>query len=548
MLQNFNVFIQIVLAFTTGMHVTRYVARRDGLRNCLSGASTIRQLSAGSNDALVSQLQRICRVEDPSNNHLYETDWLKKYRGDACSVVSPSTAQEVQAVVRLCAEHRVPIVPQGGNTGLVGGSVPMGGEVVLSMRRMCRVLGFDGGSAVLSAEAGCTLQSLQLAAGKHNCDMPLDLAARGSCQLGGVLATNAGGINFIRHGPLQGSLRGVQFVDGTGALVDVMSHHAKDNTGIHLKNLMVGSEGTLGIITAAAVATPAIAPHQQSVLLAVRNFKQVVQLMQRARRFAGGTLAAFEYFDATSLATVLAHSPGARDPLPEPFPYYALVQMVGQEAAQVEEALDRYITCALAAGEYEEGVVAASAAQEAALWRLREDVAPAASARGLVLKYDVSLAPTAMKQLVQEVAQRLKGLADEGRLPGGARVNGGMLHATHGAGVLLGDQELTVMGYGHMADGNLHLNVTLPWSVARSTDGSQSQLARAVEGALEPWLYERVLQLQGSISAEHGMGQAKAVWLERCKGAAAVDVMRRIKAAMDPLGILNPGKVMTAKA
>ena len=527
------------------MRSLQHLARRGGVCRKLIHASAARKISGGNGlGTLQTQLEKICRVEDASENHIYEVDWLKKYHGKASAVVSPGSAQEVQAIVRVCSEAGVPIVPQGGNTGLVGGSVPLGGEVVMSMRRMNHILGFDEGSAVISAEAGCTLQALQDTAGRHGYDMPLDLAARGSCQLGGVLATNAGGINFVRHGSLQGSLRGLQFVDGTGALVDLMTTHAKDNTGLHLKNLMVGSEGTLGIITAAAVATPASAPHQQTALLAAGNFQQIVKLMQRARRYGGGALAAFEFFDSTALATVLQHSEGCSDPLPEPFPYYALVQLVGQEAAQVDDAMDGYITGAMAAGEYVEGTVAASAAQEADLWRLREDVAPAASTRGLVLKYDVSLAPLAMQQLVQETALRLQSAAREGRLPAGARVHTGPQHTTHGGGASLQEGDITVMGYGHMADGNLHLNVTLPWAVARDAEGAPSVLSSAVQHELEPWVYERVLQLRGSISAEHGMGQAKAAWLSKCKGAAAVDAMRRVKAAMDPRGILNPGKVL----
>ncbi len=521
------------------MHWAR---RSDALRSFIR-TSASRQMSV-SPDALVSQLQRICRVEDLENHAQYEVDWLKKYSGRAAAVASPRTAQEVQAIVRVCLEHGTSIVPQGGNTGLVGGSVPLGGEVVLSLRRMSRILGFDEGSAVLSAEAGVTLQSMQTAARAHGYDMPLDFAARGSCMLGGMLATNAGGISFVRHGSLQGALRGVQFVDGTGALVDVMTTHAKDNTGIHLKNLMVGSEGTLGVITAAAVATPPSTPVQQSALLATTDFAQITKLMKRARRHAGGLLAAFEYFDATALATVLKHVQGASDPLPEPFAYYALVKLAGQDAQQLDTAMDTYLTRAMAAGEYVEGTVSASAAQEAGLWRLREEVAPAASARGLVFKYDVSLSPPCMRQLVSETTARLQGVASRGGLQG-LRVNSPTEHSTYGgAQVQLQDEDVTVMGYGHVADGNLHLNVTVPWAVARSEGGGITPAARAVEQALEPWVYERVLQLKGSISAEHGVGQAKAAWLQRCKGPSAVAAMRRVKAALDPSGIMNPGKVL----
>jgi D-2-hydroxyglutarate dehydrogenase len=408
---------------------------------------------------------------------------------------------------------------------------------------MSSVLSWDGDSAVVSAQAGVTLQSLQEYLHPMRYSMPWDLAARGSCQLGGNIATNAGGVSFVRHGPLHGSLRGVQFVDGTGALVDVMNTHAKDNTGLHLKNLMVGSEGTLGIITAAAVQAAPLAACQRTVLLATNEFDDIVRLMRRARRSSGGALAAFEYFDATSLATVLRHSSGAADPIPEPFAYYALVQFEGGQDGPLTDVTDAFLMESMAAGEYVEGVVASSVAQQTAMWRLREDIATAASARGLVFKYDVSLSASDMQRLVSTTTARLKAAASASLLSGACIVSI-PAHRTYGEGVHLGDQGVSAMGYGHVADGNLHLNVTVPWSLATGVDGGRSALATAVEACLEPWVYDQVLSMGGSISAEHGMGQAKAAWLVRCKGGAAVAAMRRIKAAMDPQGIMNPGKVL----
>ena len=486
----------------------------------------------------VAALGRMTTVVPAEDQSTHEVDWSKKYTGSALAVVQPGCVEEVAEVIKYAGKHGIGVVPQGGNTGLVGGGVPRDQDIVVNMSRMRRISDFDTSSGVITAEAGVTLAELEAAAAQHGFRVPLDLGARGSCHIGGNIATNAGGIRVVRYGSLHGYLRGLRVVDGAGRTLDLRAHLAKDNVGLHLPHLFLGSEGSLGVITDVCLATVPAPPHSCMALLAAPSFPAAVRIMQRARRQLQGSLSALEFMDRAALKTVLQHTPNTRDPLPTPFPFYVLVEVEGGDAPALNGELENTLWGALAAEEAVEGVVADSSARCADLWALRENVAPAASTHGLVLKYDVSLPAQRMHELVCATQHRLADAVAAGQLPGASLATLGS--ATHGELVQVDPQDIVVMGYGHIGDGNLHLNVSIPWEGGSAA----SPLTAPVQELLEPWVFEWVLAAGGSVSAEHGVGQAKVQWVGRARSPEAVQAMRDVKRAFDPLGIMNPGKVL----
>jgi D-2-hydroxyglutarate dehydrogenase len=326
-------------------------------------------------------------VTDPHALAAFNADWTGRFAGAAAVALRPRCAAEVAALVAHCAGRRLALVPQGGNTGLVGGSVPVFDEVILSLGAMNRIISFDEVTGVLTAEAGCVLETLDNFVAARGHAMPVDLGARGSAQLGGLLATNAGGVRLLRHGPLAASVLGVSAVLASGAPLDLLSPLRKDNTGYSLKNLLIGSEGTLGVLTAAAVLCPPRPPAPQTAWLAAPSFEAAQRALAAARRYLGEALAAFEFLDAEAVAIAAAHLPGARDPLPgAAAPYALLVEAAGADPAHDAAKMERYLEAVLESGDAADGVLAQGGAQAGALWALREGVTEALRARGGVHK------------------------------------------------------------------------------------------------------------------------------------------------------------------
>lgn len=442
-------------------------------------------------------------------------DWMRQYRGNASVVLRPSCTSEVSAILRYCNERHLPVVPQGGNTGLVGGAVPIWDEVVISMERMNRIISIDDRTGSVVAEAGCILQSVDDAIAPHWI-MPLDLGAKGSCQIGGNVSTNAGGLRYLRYGSLHGSVLGLQAVLASGEVIDSLSTLRKDNVGFDVKQLFIGSEGTLGIVTAVAIQA---APRPSAVNVAVfacESFDKVQALLACARQHLGEILSAAELVDGHAMR-VTTDVLGLSCPLGHNHPFYVLLETQGSNAehdsAKLQGLLEAVTVPAkttTAGAVVLDGVVAQGERQARSLWRLREDVAVGISTRGHVFKYDFSLPMAHFYTLVEETRARL--------------ARWGPSH------------DVRVVGYGHLGDANVHLNVSTP---------DRDQPYHAQLGAeLEPWVFEWVMSHGGSISAEHGLGQGKAKMLPRAKPPAVVSLMRSLKATMDPRGILNPGKVL----
>ena len=442
----------------------------------------------------------------------WEHDWRRRWRGRARAVVRPASAAEVAAVMRVCAAHGVSVVPQGGNTGLVGGSVPDGSgtQVVLSLTRMNRVRAIDPANLTMTVEAGCVLQAAQQAAAEAGLLLPLSLAAEGSCTIGGNLATNAGGTQVLRHGNAREQCLGLEVVTPGGEVWDGLSGLRKDNTGYDLRHLYVGSEGTLGVITAAVMR---LVPRPASVVTALAacpTMDDAVRLLQIARRHADATLTGFEVMGDCALSLVRRHFPQIPQPLP-PQPWTVLLELSSPEAEAVTgPRLEALLEEAMEDGAVTDAALATSGAQSRAMWHLRESISMAQAEEGLNIKHDIALPVSAIPGFVAEMDARL---------------------AAEHPGV-------RIVNFGHLGDGNLHYNVQVP------PGGSPADFLRDHEAAINARVYDAVQARGGSISAEHGIGALKREELQARKSPVALGLMRSIKRALDPDNRMNPGRLL----
>jgi FAD/FMN-containing dehydrogenase len=444
----------------------------------------------------------------------WENDWRKRWPGHARAVVRPGNTEEVAAVVKACTQHGVALVPQGGNTGLVGGSGPdgTGTQVVLSLQRMHRVRGLDAANATLTVEAGCVLQAVQQAARDAGFLFPLSLAAEGSCTIGGNLATNAGGTQVLRFGNARDLCLGIEAVTASGEVVNLLSGLRKDNTGYDLRNLLVGSEGTLGIITAATLKLFPLPAAQLTAWVAVPSMAAAVSLLGTAQRLLGPALTGFEVMNAFSLSLVARHMPQLTQPLAahaDPWRVLLEVQDVESEA-HAQARLEAVFEVAMANGCASDAAVAQSVAQSRHFWHLRESIPLAQAEEGTNIKHDISLPVSAIPAFVEATDAALAQAIEGVRL----------------------------VNFGHLGDGNLHYNVQAPPGV------SAAEFLAAQEAVANAIVYQAVAQHGGSISAEHGVGWLKRDELPHYKDATALAWMRQIKRALDPANLLNPGRVL----
>ncbi|KAI5121323.1 hypothetical protein M0805_003790 [Coniferiporia weirii] len=444
---------------------------------------------------------------------IYNTDWMGKYKGKATTVLKPKTTDEVSAIMRWCWEKRIGVVPQGGNTGLVGGSVPLDNELVINLGNMSKVRSFDSTTGILVADAGCVLESLSEHIAPYNYIMPLDLGAKGSCMIGGNVATNAGGLRLLRYGSLHGTVLGLEVVLPDGTILNQLSQLRKDNTGYDLKQLFIGAEGTLGIITGVSILTAAAPQASNNVFLVLPTFKNVLPLYTEVRRRLSEILSAFEFIDRGAYELAVKHGQGKAlsDEDTKGAECFVLLETSGGNRVHDEEKLNELLEALLEADEplITTGVLSQSPAQFSSLWALREGITEAVSKEGKAYKYDISIPLSSFKDVVDTTRDHLQ---TKGLIRAGA--------VRH------------VIGYGHVGDGNLHLNIVA------------DQYSSEVQDALEPFVYELVAGYQGSISAEHGIGTMKTHALHYSKSNTSIEWMKKIKKLFDERGIMNPGKVL----
>ncbi|KAF2905733.1 hypothetical protein ILUMI_00446 [Ignelater luminosus] len=439
-------------------------------------------------------------LNDPSDCEKYNIDWIKNVRGFSQCVLKPESTEEVSQILAYCNEHRIAVCPQGGNTGLVGGSVPVFDEVVLSTELMNDVISIDDTSGVIVCQAGCILEALDQFLSEKGLMMPLDLGAKGSCHIGGNVATNAGGLRLLRYGNLHGNVLGLEAVKADGEIVDCLSTLKKDNTGYHLKHLFIGSEGTLGIITTVAIQCPPRPNAINLAFLGLESFEDILTTFRKAKQELGEILSSCEMIDAKSLDVSTGHCQ-LKSPIKE-FPFYMLIETSGSNNKHDEEKLNHFLENVMNDGTVLDGTVTNEPGKMRAIWELRERITEGLLHDGYVFKYDISLPIKDFYSLVPAMLEKV------------------------------GKDAVRVSGYGHIGDGNIHLNISVP------------EFRPDILRKIEPYVYEFTSNLKGSVSAEHGIGFRKQKYIHYSKSESAIKLMKDIKKMMDPNGILNPYKVL----
>jgi FAD/FMN-containing dehydrogenase len=431
-------------------------------------------------------------------------EWRERWSGSTPILLLPKSTEEVAAIVSLCAETRTAITPQGGNTGLVGGQIPQG-EVLLSLDRMNRVLDVDTDDDAITAQAGVTLAAVHeaaLAAGRR---FPLSLASEGSCTIGGNISTNAGGTAVLRFGTMRDLTLGVEAVMPDGRIVHGLKRLRKDNTGYDLKHLLIGAEGTLGVITAASLKLFPLPASRSVAFVGVTSARIALALLAMAKQEAGGGLEAFELIDRLGLDLVVRHIPGSRNPLEGNHRWYVLMEVASEEAGAAERTMERLLTAALEAGLIEDAALAQTETQAKAFWALRENQSAGQKAEGPAWKHDISVPVSAIPEFLDRAGEAMRAFCPGVRIP----------------------------AFGHVGDGNLHYDLLAPEGGDIPTHMAQREQAASIVNGV-------VASLGGSISAEHGVGVMKVSEALRYKDPTELAALRAIRASIDPLRIMNP--------
>ena len=478
----------------------------------MSTPSTLKAPRPETIDAFVRVVGDQHAIRDEADMAPYLTEWRDRYQGRAALVLKPGSTGEVSDILKIANEARTAVVPQGGNTGLVGAQIPdeTGNQIVLSLQRMTHVRDVDLASNTMTVEAGLTLAAAQQVAETAGRLFPLSLASEGSCQIGGVLATNAGGVAVLTYGNARDLALGLEVVLADGRVWHGLKRLRKDNTGYDLKDLFIGSEGTLGIITAAVLRLFPKAVEHVTCMVGLSDLERAPDFFARMHEAAGSMLTAFEVLPRIGIEFVVKHAENARDPFTDAYRWYLLFELTSPRAGEEPQRLaETLLQEAIADGEVADAVIASSLGQSQDLWRLRELMSEMQKFEGGSIKHDISVPVAKVPEFISRADQLV-----ELMIPGARPVP-----------------------FGHLGDGNIHYNVSQPVEMDKAVFLSNWE-------ALNAAVHEIVLDLDGSISAEHGIGRMKADLLPHAKGAVALELMHNIKQIFDPNGILNPGKLL----
>jgi FAD/FMN-containing dehydrogenase len=448
--------------------------------------------------------------EDPNEIEPYLEEWRGRTHGKSALLLKPQTTQQISAIMAICHQTDTHIVPQGGNTGLVGGQIPLHGEVLLSLKRMNQIRDLSAQGMTLTAESGVTLKQAQDAAAAEGFLFPLSLGSEGSCTIGGNISTNAGGNHVLRYGMMRALVLGLEVVLADGRVLPMLRSLHKDNTGYDLKQLFIGAEGTLGIVTAASLKLFTRPAQMVTAFTAVPSPAAALGLLGHMQSRTGGLLSSFELVSRPTLELVLKNIPNTRDPLPNPSPWYVLMEVLGGAGASLEALTQSALEDAMAQALVSDAVVAQSEAQARSFWHMRETISEAEKREGVSVKHDVSVPVASIPRFIEEATALVVR-----KFPGARPVC-----------------------FGHMGDGNLHFNFNAP-------PGKDAEFS-AHWDEMQLTVHDIVHHYSGSISAEHGIGEMKREILPRYKSSEELDVMRAIKHALDPKNILNPGKTVPA--
>lgn len=441
----------------------------------------------------------------------FNEDWMRKYKGQSKLVLKPKTTEQVSEILKYCNQNKLAVVPQGGNTGLVGGLNPVFDEIIISVANMNKIRNFDDISGILKCDAGVILETADTYLAENGYIFPLDLGAKGSCHVGGVCATNAGGLRLLRYGSLHGSVLGLEAVFPDGTIYNSMDALRKDNTGYDLKQLLIGSEGTLAIITGVSILCPARPTATNVAFLAVSSYEAVQKVFVGARRELSEILSAFEFMDGKSQLLTARYLKADHPIESGQYPFYVLIETSGSNRDHDMEKLETFLGNAMEDGLVDDGIIAQDETQLRNLWSWRESIPEASTLEGGVYKYDVSIPLPELYGLVEAASEKL-----------------------NAANMVDFDSDakpvVEAIGYGHVGDGNLHLNVCV------------REYNKDIEAVLEPFVYEWIQSKKGSISAEHGLGFQKKNYIGYSKSAVEIRMIKEIKSHYDPNGIMNPYK------
>eukprot|EP00554_Chaetoceros_debilis_P012398 CAMPEP_0194121046 /NCGR_PEP_ID=MMETSP0150-20130528/45469_1 /TAXON_ID=122233 /ORGANISM="Chaetoceros debilis, Strain MM31A-1" /LENGTH=465 /DNA_ID=CAMNT_0038813335 /DNA_START=218 /DNA_END=1615 /DNA_ORIENTATION=+ len=452
-------------------------------------------------------------INDPEILKKYNSDWSGQYIGKSPIVVRPKTTKEVSSIMEYCNSEKIGVTPQSGNTGVVGGSVPIKNEVILSMEGLNEIISFDEDNGILYCEAGCILQTLQdKVSSDYDHLVPIDLGAKGTCMIGGNFATNAGGQYFFRFGSIHANVIGIEVVLPNGNILDLMTSSRKDNTGYDLKHLFIGAEGTLGVITKVGLTCPRLPRARNTVFLACNTFDDVLKTMSCAKEELGEILAAYEFMDKEVLDQVASEK---KIPIVnedgENYRFCVLVETQGSNDDHDNSKMESFLEMTMENGHVIDGVMAQDLSQVHEMWEIRESCNPVIKSQGCNYKYDLSLPMKEYYDIAEEMRERLSSRTD-----------------------------IMVVNWGHVIDGNIHLNIITP---------GKFDVDQEVKDLIEPYIFESVVKRGGSISAEHGLGQCKNNLLGiYAKNDRVLSVMQNLKTFFDPNGICNPGKFLPTKA